>query len=116
MNKFKKNHSFAKRKDESKRIMEKYDNRVPVIVEKDPKSDLKDMDKSKCLAPHDLTLGQFLYVIRKRIDLDSSAALYIFVNDNVLVNTSATMIGVYDSHKDEDGFLYITYCSENVFG
>ena len=27
--------------------MDKYDNRVPVIVEKDPKSDLKDMDKSK---------------------------------------------------------------------
>ena len=47
MNKFKKNHSFTKRKEESTRIMEKYDNRCPVIVEKDPKSDLKGMDKSK---------------------------------------------------------------------
>ena len=45
MNKFKKNHSFTKRKEESSRIMEKYENRVPVIVEKDQKSDLKDMDK-----------------------------------------------------------------------
>jgi GABA(A) receptor-associated protein len=116
MNKFKKNHSFTKRKEESTRIKEKYDNRVPVIVEKDQKSDLKDMDKSKFLAPHDLTLGQFLYVIRKRINIDSSAALYIFVNDNVLVNTSATIINIYEKYKDEDGFLYITYCSENVFG
>lgn len=116
MNKFKKSHSFEKRSEESKRIMEKYDNRVPVIVEKDPKSDLKDMEKSKFLAPHDLTLGQFLYVIRKRIDIDPSVALFIFVNENVLVNTSETIINIYEKHKDEDGFLYILYCSENVFG
>ena len=78
--------------------------------EKDLKSDLKDMDKSKFLAPHDLILGQFLYVIRKRIDLDASAALYIFVNDNVLVNTSANhKITIYESHKDEDGFFCILH-------
>lgn len=26
------------------------------------------------------------------------------------------MSGVYDDHKDEDGFLYITYSGENTFG
>jgi len=92
MNKFKKNHSFTKRKEESTRIKEKYDNRVPVIVEKDQKSDLKDMDKSKFLAPHDLTLGQFLYVIRKRINIDSSAALYIFVSDAALPKLPSFLI------------------------
>ena len=26
------------------------------------------------------------------------------------------MATVYDDHKDEDGFLYITYSGENTFG
>lgn len=116
MNKFKKEHSLKKRQEESSRILSKYDQRVPLIVLKDPKSKLPDIDKYKFLAPHDITLGQFMYVIRKRIKIGDEESLFFFVNDNVLVNTSQTMITVYDSHKDEDGFIYLTYCSENVFG
>jgi len=26
------------------------------------------------------------------------------------------MSDIYDDHKDEDGFLYITYSGENTFG
>ena len=52
----------------------------------------------------------------KRIKIDDTETLFFFVNDNVLVNTSQTMNAIYDSHKDDDGFLYFTYCSENVFG
>ena len=39
-NSFKKKHSFEERKAESKKIMAKYDDRIPVIVHKDPKSKL----------------------------------------------------------------------------
>jgi len=116
MNKFKKQHSLEKRQEESKRITEKYDNRVPLIVLKDAKSNLPDIDRYKFLAPHDITLGQFMYVVRKRIKLVDTETLYFFVNENVLVNTSQSMFTIYNSHKDEDGFLYLTYCSENVFG
>ena len=57
-----------------------------------------------------------MYVVRKRIKLDEQETLYFFVNENVLVNSSQTMINIYNSHQDEDGFLYLTYCNENVFG
>jgi GABA(A) receptor-associated protein len=116
MNKFKKQHSLEKRKEESKRIKEKYDQRIPLIVLKDKNSKLPDIDRFKFLAPHDITLGQFMYVVRKRIKLETQETLYFFVNENVLVNSSQTMNSIYDSHQDEDGFLYLTYCSENVFG
>lgn len=58
--------------------------------------------------PADLTVGQFVYVIRKRIKLSPEKAIFIFV-DEVLPPTAALMSSIYDEHKDEDGFLYITY-------
>ncbi len=110
--------------------------------------------------PADLTVGQFVYVIRKRIKLSPEKAIFIFVK-NVLpptgaapspaqplgsrpasprcpassrvsrprprppssppprsppTNAAALMSSVYEDHKDEDGFLYITYSGENTFG
>jgi hypothetical protein len=55
-----------------------------------------------------LTVGQFVYVIRKRIKLSPEKAIFIFV-DEVLPPTAALMSSIYEEHKDEDGFLYITY-------
>ena len=115
-NPFKKKHSFDDRKTESTKIMKKYDDRIPVIVHKDPKSKIEDINKNKFLTPGDLTLAQFIYVIRKRIKLDESSALFVFVDETVLAPTSHTMSTLYDNHKDKDGFLYLLYCSENVFG
>ena len=41
------------------------------------------------LVPADLTVGQFVYVIRKRIKLSAEKAIFIFV-DNVLPPTGKT--------------------------
>ena len=32
------------------------------------------------------------------------------------LRAAALMSDVYEDHKDEDGFLYITYSGENTFG
>jgi GABA(A) receptor-associated protein len=108
-----------------------------VICEKVEKSDIATIDKKKYLVPADLTVGQFVYVIRKRIKLSPEKAIFIFV-DEVLPPTAALMNSIYGEHKvrleaplpyqgeladlfcsckqDEDGFLYITYSGENTFG
>ncbi|CAI4219690.1 unnamed protein product [Parascedosporium putredinis] len=96
--KFKDEHPFEKRKAEAERIRQKYADRIPVICEKVEKSDIATIDKKKYLVPADLTVGQFVYVIRKRIKLSPEKAIFIFVDE------------------DEDGFLYITYSGENTFG
>lgn len=112
---FKEENEFGKRKAEASKIREKYPDRIPVIVEKSERSDIPIVDKIKYLVPADLTVGQFVYVIRKRIKLSAEKAIFIFVN-NVLPPTAALMSSVYDEHKDEDGFLYVTYSGENTFG
>ena len=131
-----------RRKSEAERIRAKYPDRIPVICEKADRSDIPDIDKKKrapapgasreesargpravdafferrrYLVPADLTVGQFIYVIRKRIKLPPERAIFIFV-DNVIPPTAALMSTVYEVQKDEDGFLYITYSGENTFG
>ena len=115
MSNFKKSKPENVRITESSKIIEKYPERIPVIVEKSSRSKIADIDKNKYLVPKDMTMGQFIYVVRKKINLDSSQALFLFV-DNVLCNGSKVMADVYNSYKDKDGFLYITYSTENTFG
>ena len=112
---FKQEHQFQKRVSEACRIRDKYPDRIPVICEKDPRSDIHDIDKKKYLVPQDLTVGQFVYVIRKRIKLSPEKAIYIFIK-NKLPPTAALMSSIYEDQKDDDGFLYITYSGENTFG
>ncbi|KAJ8302792.1 hypothetical protein KUTeg_019188 [Tegillarca granosa] len=103
------------RKAESTKIKDKYPERIPVIVEKDPKSQIHDIDKRKFLVPNDISVAQFMWIIRKRIQLPSEKAIFLFVG-KVLPQSSASMGQVYEEHKDEDGFLYIAYSGENTFG
>ena len=65
-----------------------------MIVEKAPKARVGDLDKKKYLVPSDLTVGQFYFLIRKRIHLRPEDALFFFVN-NVIPPTSATMGALY---------------------
>ena len=113
---FKSIHSFETRFQEASRIRQKFPGRIPVIVERLEKSKtIPLIDKQKFLVPPDLTLGQFVFVIRTRIKLSPEQALFVFVN-NSLPTTGTIMRELYKSHQSDDGFLYLKYCGENVFG
>ena len=105
------------RKASASSIRAKHPDRIPVIVDRrSGDKSLPDIDKKKFLVPADLTIGQFMYVIRKRIKLAPEQAIFLFVGGGTLPASVATLQAVYDSHKDEDGFLYMTYSGENFFG
>ena len=107
--------NFDERLKESIRIRAKYPDRIPVIVDNNAHSTLPELDKKKFLVPGDLTVGQFVYIVRKRIKLPPEKAIFIFVN-NILPPTSSLMSTMYDSYKDSDGFLYLYIAGENTFG
>ena len=112
---YKKERTFDQRLFESTRIRQKYPERFPVIVERKPGSDIEGIDKRKYLVPNDLTVGQFVYVIRKRIKLAPEKAIFVFVN-NTLPPTAASISQIYRDNVEEDGFLYVMYSGENTFG
>ena len=113
--KFKTDNEFSTRKSESDKIIQKYPNRIPIIIEKAEKCILNDIDKHKYLVPKDLNMNQFIYIIRKRIKLDNSQSIFFIVGNNVCPSNSP-LSHIYEEHKDKDGFLYIIYTSENTFG
>lgn len=113
---FKKERTLSERKDEYKRICNKYPDLVPVICERMSGSDLPESQRRKYLVPRDITMGQFKYVIRKRIELLPDQALFVFVNNTVLAPTQTLISDVHKEHADEDGFLYMIYSGESTFG
>tara|TARA_B110001450_G_scaffold1004_3_gene1153 strand:+ start:1160 stop:1582 length:423 start_codon:yes stop_codon:yes gene_type:complete len=110
---FKNKISLEDRKYQSKTIMEKYPNRLPIIC--NVSRNLPELDKHKYLIPDDLESTAFFFVIRKRLKLKESEAMYFFVNGKSLI-ANAYMSEIYNKYKDEDGFLYIYICAENTFG
>ena len=111
------NPDVTKRKAESDKIKEKYPERIPIICEKDPNSKMKEVDKTKYLVPSDLTVSQFSFIIRKRLELSKESALFLLVSGKHSITGDSAMEEIYQRYKDpEDGFLYIVYTSELTWG
>eukprot|EP00118_Oscarella_pearsei_P028726 m.2783 g.2783 ORF g.2783 m.2783 type:complete len:126 (+) comp8898_c0_seq1:116-493(+) len=114
---FKQRRSFASRKDEVSGIRIKFPSKVPVIVERYAKEkSLPLLDKTKFLVPQELTMSQFVTIIRNRLSLQPSQVIYFMVNNKNMPSMSTTMQEVYSRDKDNDGFLYMIYASHEFFG
>ncbi|CAF1361595.1 unnamed protein product [Rotaria magnacalcarata] len=112
---FKINNPYENRRAEGERIRREYPDRCAVVVERAPNSRIPDLPSKKYLVPNDLTVGQFYFLIRKRIQLRPEDALFFFVN-NTIPSTSMTMGALYQEHADEDKFLYVVYSDESIYG
>ncbi|KAM6366604.1 LOW QUALITY PROTEIN: microtubule-associated protein 1 light chain 3 gamma [Alca torda] len=114
---FKLRKSFATRLEEVAGIRAKFPTKIPVIVERYHREKyLPLLDKTKFLVPEELTMTQFITIIRSRMALTATQAFYLLVNNKSLASMSLTMAEVYRDYKDEDGFVYMTYASQEMFG
>ncbi|XP_006871219.1 PREDICTED: microtubule-associated proteins 1A/1B light chain 3C [Chrysochloris asiatica] len=114
---FKQRKNLATRREEVAGIRAKFPSKIPVIVERCLREKvLPPLDKTKFLVPQELTVTQFLSLLRSRMMLRSTEAFYLLVNNKSLTSLSLTMAEVYRDYKDEDGFVYMTYASQEMFG
>lgn len=116
MKSFRQTYAFNDRREESSHVLKKYPERKPIICEKMfNQIGLHDIDKKKYLVPNEHTIGQFTYIIKKKLGLTSDEAVFLFINGKI-ISSSTTIAKLYYREKDPDGFLYISYSKENVFG
>jgi GABA(A) receptor-associated protein len=110
--------SFEDRKKRSNSLLLKYPDKYPVILEKSSNDKyLPKMEKTKLLVSHDMTTASILLLLKKNIKVNENTAVYISVaNKNIILSGAQSISYIYENYKNTDGFLYLEYCTENVFG
>ena len=114
--KYQKVKTLEERKSEFQNVIQSNPGKIAIICEKEPKSKIADIEKTKFLVNGDITLSQFSLMIRKRLKMGKEEALFFLVNGKKSLTGDDSMQDVYNKHKSEDGFLYIAYASEVVWG
>jgi len=116
MVKYRQRVALPDRKITAERIITQHPTRIPVVVEcSEQLQQEHPLSKNKFAVPYDLTLAQFLFVIRKHMKLQPEYAIYAFINNRL--HPTTTPIGtIYAHEKTEDGFLYIDIYQESTFG
>ena len=114
--KFKKEKPLEKRQLECDKVLKRHPNKIPIIVEKAPRSKINTIDKTTYLVEPGLSLPQFQATIKKKLELDDKEGIFFLINGKIALSESDTLGNIYEKYKSRDGFLYIAYASEEIWG
>lgn len=114
---YKRENTFDHRCRISQTVLSKHPTYIPVILERGSRNTdtIPEIPNKKYLIPRTFNMSNFMFMIRTRVKIPAHVGMFLFV-DNMLVPANASMETLYHEHKDDDGFLYITYSGESVFG
>lgn len=109
--------ALEKRISDSNRIITKYPNHIPVIIDCDEELSIL-IKKKKYLVPVDSTISHLLSIIRNKITIGKEKAIFMFYNNSLV--SSNDMIGdIYNKNKiflNDDKSIYFYLKLENTFG
>ena len=101
---YKKTTTFAERKLKSLNMITQYPDRTPVIIDLNESFSKKYvLDKNKYLIPFDISLAHFASIIRKRLKIEQSKALYFFINNKLFP------LCIINQDYFIDKFIILTY-------
>lgn len=110
-------YSLDEKKLYSNKLMNKYPDRVPIIIEK---TETVELDNYKYLLPKHINLSTFIAIIKTKMKITKTQAIFTFVkgpdNNYMMVPMNETIESIYQSYKSQDGFLYFKFGIENTFG
>lgn len=66
--------------------------------------------------PKAFKVSEVMQIVRKKLNLGRDQALFLMANGRHLMKQNSNLSDLFEKFKDEDGFFYITYASENTLG
>ena len=106
---------FQHRCSQTAVMKKKYPDRVPIFLRTD--TTIINLTRNKFMIPRDFTCAEFIAVIRNRLSIQASEALFFLSIPKKKLLCGATNVGrTYDSDKSEDGFLHVMCTLEKTFG
>ncbi|XP_053214996.1 microtubule-associated proteins 1A/1B light chain 3A-like [Panonychus citri] len=114
---FKRNLTFDERQKQSQSMRRLYSDKTPIIIEKyRSEKQLPIIDRNRYLVPQHLPCSKLVEIVRRRLTLHPSYALFLLAGGKSLVSNSKSVGQVAEQFRDPDGFLYIVYASQETFG
>ena len=109
---FAEEYSLEKRKEMVQHFLCNYPDRIPIIIEKNKTCTLSsELDKRKYLFPKNYTMDHVLYMIHRKLKINSDQNIYIYIGK--LRPSSPVLIEeIYKHYADESGFLNLTYTNK----
>jgi len=111
---------LIERINEYKKISGICPNKIPIIIDKNPKfPKLKNTTRNKLILDNAMTIDQFSNYFAKSClqlemtTLDTSLNIKLYTSSLELIN-ECNLIDIYKKYKDEDGFLYLKYSYEYI--
>lgn len=120
---FEKQITEEKRRADCNKIMERYPERVPVVCERAPRGgDVPQINSKKFLVPKQMSVSQLIVVVKNQLgaeghpSFNENAALYFTLRNRTTLQPNTKLEVAHNEHRSPDGFLYMHYSVETVFG
>ena len=126
---------YEQRKNMAVRILERYSDRIPILVNKDDHTKCSALPHKRYIVPRDLLVAKFIRELRSILKLKSDHVIFLFIeiipqtptfnpfnplfrrrNRTIIPLISQTMGDLYNKYRSEDYFLHFIYAEENAFG
>ena len=114
---FKNNNTLERRINQYNKLKKEYPTKIPIILEKSNNCRLNQIVQSKYILSNDLTMAEFINIIKNKLEIEPDRALFFLAKGKFTISGDEILGDIYDRYKDnDDGFLYITYSEEVVYG
>ena len=114
---YEKTNKIEKLKIKSDKLFTKYPNKIPIIIQFDKSFEFQNTINTKFITPFDLTVAEFQIILRKRCQLNSTEAIFLFFNGDILYPAQHLLKDVYkEKHRKNSGILFCLVMKESVFG